>query len=382
MGRKALIAMSGGVDSSVAALLMQEAGYEPIGVTMKLYNNVDAGMCNAHTCCSLKDIEDARAVAGRLGIAHYVMNFQDGFHEKVIDKFALTYLNGATPNPCIDCNKYMKFGTLTERAREFGCEKAVTGHYVRIEKNEKTGEYELHKALDDTKDQSYVLYFLNQEQLSYLEFPLGKLKKTQAREIAEKHGLINARKHDSQDICFVPDGNYARVIDEYLKEHQDKYEGILNKKSINGYFKDKYGKILGQHNGFYHYTIGQRRGLGISATEPLYVISINARENVVILGNNDDLMKCDVYAYGFTFVSKKETEMISKWKNTEIQCAAKIRYRAKESAGILKIIGKAEDGTFNVMMHFDTPVRAVTAGQSLVAYDNTRVIGGGIIKDS
>ena len=203
--------MSGGVDSSVAALLMREHGYEPVGVTMMLHENDAGSVYGTHTCCTVDDIEDARVVASHLGIPFHVVNFIDGFKEKIIDKFIKTYLEGATPNPCIDCNRYMKFGKLFEMADEEGCEKVVTGHYATVEND--NGRYKLRRGVDRTKDQTYVLYFLSQEQLARLEFPLGKYEKTMVREIAMEHGLLVASKHDSQDICFVPDGDYAGFIE-------------------------------------------------------------------------------------------------------------------------------------------------------------------------
>ena len=246
---KALIAMSGGVDSSVAAYIMKEEGFDCIGCTMKLYDNADAGVSRDKTCCSLDDVEDARSVAARLGMPYYVFNFSDDFREKIICKFIDSYERGRTPNPCIDCNRYMKFAKLCERARILGCDFIVTGHYARIYKE---GEkYVLKKALDETKDQSYVLYNLTQDILAHTRFPLGEMKKSETREIAEKCGFINAKKPDSQDICFVPDGDYARVI-----------ELNTGKKYPPGDFVDKNGNVLGRHKGIIHYTIGQRKGLG------------------------------------------------------------------------------------------------------------------------
>ena len=246
---KALIAMSGGVDSSVAAYIMKEEGFDCIGCTMKLYDNADAGVSRDKTCCSLDDVEDARSVAARLDMPYYVFNFSDDFREKIICKFIDSYERGRTPNPCIDCNRYMKFAKLCERARILGCDFIVTGHYARIYKE---GEkYVLKKALDETKDQSYVLYNLTQDILAHTRFPLGEMKKSETREIAEKCGFINAKKPDSQDICFVPDGDYARVI-----------ELNTGKKYPPGDFVDKNGNVLGRHKGIIHYTIGQRKGLG------------------------------------------------------------------------------------------------------------------------
>ena len=353
-----LVAMSGGVDSSVAALMVIKQGYSPVGITMKLYDNEQAGMKETKTCCSVRDVDDARAVAVRLGFPYYVVNFKEGFKEKVIDKFVSTYLDGATPNPCIDCNRYMKFGALKERAEEYGCEKIVTGHYARVEFREELGEYCLLKSVDASKDQTYVLYFLNQQQLAYLYLPLGDMTKDRARELAAEAGLINADKQDSQDICFVPDGNYARVIEEVLDRHIGE-----------GNFVDKEGKVLGKNKGYYHYTIGQRKGLGISATEPLYVTEIIPETNTVVLGSNDELFTNEVTAADWNFINSCDAS------KSEMRVTAKIRYRAKEASGILI----REEGTDRVKVHFDEPVRAVTRGQSLVAYDGERVVGGGII---
>ena len=209
---QAMIAMSGGVDSSVAAYLMQQAGYDCMGVTMKLYENEDAGVPRGHTCCTLDDVEDARRVAYALGMPYYVFNYKDAFREQVMARFAAAYQHGATPNPCLDCNRYLKFGLLETRARALGCDVLATGHYARVEQLP-DGRYTLKKAVDATKDQSYVLAWLTQEQLAHTRFPLGGLHKTEAREIAEAHGFCNAHKHDSQDICFVPDGDYAAVVE-------------------------------------------------------------------------------------------------------------------------------------------------------------------------
>ena len=257
---KALIAMSGGVDSSVAAFFIKEKGFECMGVTMKLYDNEDIGISREKTCCSLDDIEDARSVARRLGMPYYVFNFKDEFEEKVIDKFIQTYEQGGTPNPCIDCNRYLKFEKLMQRMAELKYDYVVTGHYADVE--EKGGRYYLKKGKDLSKDQSYVLYSLTQEQLAHTLFPLGQYSKDEIREIAEREGFINARKHDSQDICFVPDGDYAKFIEQH--------KGV---KYQSGNFIDINGKVLGKHSGIIRYTIGQRKGLGLAAGHPVYVIS-------------------------------------------------------------------------------------------------------------
>ncbi|MGM9645781.1 MAG: tRNA 2-thiouridine(34) synthase MnmA [Eubacteriales bacterium] len=353
MSKKALIAMSGGVDSSVAAKLVTDMGIECIGCTMKLYNNEDIGKAG-RTCCSLNDTEDARSVAKRLGMPYYVFNFTDDFKEKVIDRFINSYENGMTPNPCIDCNRYMKFDKLYERAKVLGCDYIVTGHYARIEKN--GDKYLLKKALDESKDQSYVLYNLTQEQLAHTLFPLGEMKKTETRKIADESGFINADKPDSQDICFVPDGNYAEVIEKYT-----------GKKSNPGPFKDQNGNTVGTHKGIIHYTIGQRKGLGLSMPHSVYVTSVSVKDNTVTVGDEKDLYKsvCRV----------KDFHMISGDIPTEpFRCSVKTRYRqAEKPATVIPV----DDDT--VEIRFDDPQRAITPGQSAVLYDGDTVLGGGII---
>ena len=352
---KALIAMSGGVDSSVAAFLMKERGFDCVGCTMKLYENEDIGIPEGRTCCSLDDVEDARSVAFRLGIPYYVFNFTGDFNKNVIDNFIKCYERGVTPNPCIDCNRYMKFDRLYERAKVLGCDYIVTGHYARVE--EENGKFFLKKALDPDKDQSYVLYFLNQEQLAHTMFPLGSLTKDKTRETAEKNGFVNFNKPDSQDICFVPDGDYAKVIEERTGKVYPK-----------GSFVGRDGRIYGEHKGIINYTIGQRKGLGISAPEPLYVLSINPENNTVVLGSNDDLFTDELYADNFSWISgEAPTE--------EFRCSAKIRYRQKEQPATVTPLENNR-----VKIKFDAPLRAVTPGQSAVLYDGDTVLGGGIIE--
>lgn len=351
---KILIAMSGGVDSSVAALLLSEAGCECVGATMRLFHNEDAGVSREKSCCSLEDVEDARSVAYQLGMPFYVFNFTDGFGEQVMDRFVDAYERGATPNPCIDCNRYMKFAKLVERAELLGCDAVATGHYARIE--QENGRWLLKKAVDDSKDQSYVLYFLNQHQLAHLRFPLGMLHKTEAREIAEKHGLVNARKRDSQDICFVPDGDYASFIEQYTGQSSEP-----------GDFVNKEGKVLGKHKGQIHYTIGQRRGLGISAPESLYVCGKSLDSNEVILGGKQDLMSNYCYINDINLIP---------WDHLDapIKCKVKTRYRQPEQPATVEQIG--ED---LIKITFDEPQRAVTPGQAAVLYDDDMVLGGGTI---
>ncbi|MBO7355707.1 MAG: tRNA 2-thiouridine(34) synthase MnmA [Lachnospiraceae bacterium] len=380
---RCLVAMSGGVDSSVAVYLMKEKGYSPIGVTMMLHDQDLSCTVGTHLCCTPDDIEDARVVCSAMGIPFYVVNFMDGFREKIIDNFVETYLRGETPNPCIDCNRYMKFGRLFEMADEKDCAKVVTGHYARIEKDESGGTYRLKRAIDRTKDQTYVLYFLSQSQLSRLEFPLGEYEKTVARDIAEKQGIIVARKHDSQDICFVPDGDYAGFME---REASDRVREALSVSGTekdddidgNGMFVDMDGKIIGPHKGYFHYTIGQRRGLGIPAAERLYVVDIIPEKNQVVLGSNDDLFTRKVEAVDFNLISMPDENAIIEENDASdgvtMRVTGKVRYRAKDTPGELTL---RPDGT--ATMIFDDPVRAVTPGQSLVIYDGEYCLGGGTI---
>lgn len=345
--------MSGGVDSSVAAYLMQHRGYDIIGVTMKLYDNEDIYETCEKTCCSLSDVEDARNVAHTLGFPYYVFNFKADFKTQVIDRFIHAYENCETPNPCIDCNRYLKFHELYHRAVELGCDYVVTGHYADIE--EKDGRFLLKRAADPRKDQSYVLYSLTQEQLAHTIFPLGTLEKTQTREIAVKHGLLNAHKHDSQDICFVPDGDYASFIEKTTK-----------KVYPSGDFVDTNGTVLGKHKGIIHYTIGQRKGLGLSLPAPLYVKEKNLEKNQVILCTNEELFETEMDVTDINWITADGFD-------EPFPAKVKIRYSHK-----------AADATIfpsknSAHIVFDEPQRAITAGQAAVFYDGDYVIGGGRI---
>lgn len=354
--KKAMIAMSGGVDSSVAAYLITQQGYEAIGVTMKLYNNEDIGIKKEKTCCSLDDVEDARSVANRLGIPYYVFNYTDNFKLQVIERFVDAYRNGRTPNPCIDCNRYIKFDQLMHRAKELQFDYVVTGHYAINEYDEEKGRWILRKAADDTKDQSYVLYSLTQDQLSRILFPLGRMTKHEAREIAEAQGFVNADKHDSQDICFVPDGDYAHFIENWC--------GF---RFTEGEFVDRDGNFIAKHKGIINYTIGQRKGLGIAAKAPYYVVSKDLDKNRVVLGSNDDLFSNHLEATDLNFISiEKLTE--------PMRVKAKVRYRQKETDAVITPL---ENG--NVSVDFETPQRAIAPGQAVVFYDGDIVVGGGTI---
>lgn len=356
MNHKALIAMSGGVDSSVAAYLMRKQGYECIGATMKLYHNEDICIPKDHSCCSLDDVEDARAVAASMDIPYYVFNFSECFKEEVMDKFVHCYECGITPNPCIDCNRYLKFEYLYNRAKELGYDYVVTGHYAQIKYDASIGRYLLSKSVDASKDQSYVLYSLTQEQLAHTQFPLGCMPKSKTREIAEQQGFINAKKHDSQDICFVQNGNYAEFIEDYTK-----------KTYPEGNFVDIHGNILGRHKGIIRYTIGQRKGLGLSLKEPMYVMEINTTDNTVVLGRDADLFTDTLIANDINLISVPRID-------GEMRVKAKVRYRHTEQPATVTQIG---DDTIKVV--FDEPQRAITKGQAVVLYDGDIVVGGGTI---
>lgn len=351
--KRAMIAMSGGVDSSVAAFLCKEAGYDCMGMTMRLYNNEDVGI-DSKTCCSLDDVEDARSVAFRLGIPFQVFNFTDAFRSCVIHRFVVAYERGETPNPCIDCNKYLKFGQIFQRMDELGYEYVVTGHYARIA--EEHGRFLLKKGLDESKDQSYVLYGLTQAQLARTLFPLGGMTKDAARCIAEEQGFLNARKRDSQDICFVPDGDYPGFIERYT-----------GKTYPAGNFEDTEGNVLGTHKGIVRYTIGQRKGLGLALPCPMYVKEKDMARNTIILSTDEELFSRSLNACDFNWSAFD-------CPSDSIRCEAKIRYKHAQQPATVTPTGP---GTAHI--EFDTPQRAICKGQSVVLYDGDTVLGGGTI---
>lgn len=354
--KKALIAMSGGVDSSVAAYLAKQLGYDCTGITLKLFDNDDIGEKREKSCCSLDDIDDARSVCRKIGIPYYVYNFKDSFSENVISRFIRAYETGATPNPCIDCNRYIKFEKLMRRADELGFDNVVTGHYSIVEFDEKSGRYLLKKSVDLSKDQSYVLYSLTQNQLSKILLPLGKMTKEQVRELAEGLELINARKHDSQDICFVPDGDYAKFIEQYT-----------GKIYPNGDFTDENGNILGEHRGIIRYTIGQRRGLGLALPCPMYVKEKDIENNRVILCKNENLFSKELIATDINLISVENIE-------EPMRVKAKVRYNQSEQFATATQI---DENTIHVV--FDEPQRAISKGQAVVLYDGDYIVGGGTI---
>lgn len=359
MNNRALIGMSGGVDSSVAAAIMCRQGYECVGANMKLYAGDIPDGCGGRTCCSLEDAEDARSVCYKLGMRFHVFNFTGDFSKEVMDRFVHAYETGATPNPCIDCNKYMKFGKLYERARLLECDTIVSGHYARVVYDEETGRYLLKKARNLEKDQSYVLYFLTQEQLSHTRFPLGDFEsKDQIRALAEKLGFITARKKDSQDICFVPDGDYAKFITDRTGTTYPE-----------GDFVDTEGRVLGRHKGMIHYTIGQRRGLGLSLPRSMYVKYKDMDKNQVVLSTNEELFSDRLVAGGFNWSAINAPV-------SPIRVKAKTRYQAKEADATAAVL---PDG--RVEVRFDQPQRALTKGQAVVLYDGDTVVGGGVIQE-
>lgn len=356
--KKVMVAMSGGVDSSAALVVLKDK-YELIGVTLKLHDG-EYEQNGQKACCSLSDIEDAKIVASRFDVMHYVYNFKDIFNEKVIKNFIDSYERCLTPNPCIDCNRYIKFEGLLERAVALGCDYIATGHYARIEFDEEKGRWLLKKANseegENDKDQSYVLYNLTQDQLSHVLFPLGSMKKSEVRRIAEENGLINASKPDSQDICFVPDGNYASFI-----------EKSTGRKSPAGDVVNSEGKVVGRHDGLINYTIGQRKGLGIAFGKPTYVIGKNSSDNTLVVGSEQELLKKSLIADDLNWISIAEL-------TEPIICKAKTRYRMQEQPCV---VYPEPDG--RVYVEFNEPQRAITPGQRVVFYDGDIVIGGGVI---
>lgn len=356
--KKVMLGMSGGVDSSVAAAVLLEQGYEVIGVTMQIWQEMDEDRKMVEGgCCSLSAVDDARRVANKLNIPYYVLNFRDIFKEKVIDYFIDEYKQGRTPNPCIACNRHVKFEAMLDKAKSMGIDYIATGHYAKIEYDEALGRYLLKKSVTAAKDQTYALYTLTQDQLSRTLMPIGSYYKDRVREMAKEIGLTVANKPDSQEICFVDDNDYGR----YISENTDT-------KIIPGYFVDTKGNIIGKHKGIVHYTIGQRKGLGLSMGKPVFVVDIDVEKNKVIIGDNEDVFKDTLTARDMNWISINNL-------TSEMSVTAKIRYSAKEAEATVTPIG--ED---RVMVKFKTPVRAITPGQAVVFYDGDVVVGGGTIE--
>lgn len=359
---RALIAMSGGVDSSASAYLTRAAGYDCVGVTMRLFDyDMACEVRPDKACCTDEDVRDAILVCLKMDIPHHMVDFKAAFKDTVIDPFIADYENGRTPNPCINCNRYLKFEELFRQADDFGCDIIVTGHYARVVYNEDTGRWNLKKASFLEKDQSYVLYNLTQEQLKRIRFPLGDMTKTDARAVAEEAGFKNAQKHESQDICFVPTGKYVDFIHK-----------TTEKTYPEGDFVDvRTGEVLGTHKGIIRYTVGQRKGLGLSLKQPMYVTKVDPEENKVYLGLNEDLFTTTLEAEDMNWIS---VPGFTSLEDEPLRVTAKVRYKQPDSPATVYPLPEGR-----VKVVFDEPQRAITKGQAVVLYSGEDVVGGGTI---
>jgi len=359
--------MSGGVDSSAVAGLLKRQGKRLVGMTMQLWNQRRLPELQVEgatgRCCSLDDVYDARAVAGILGIPYYVVNFEDRFEREVVLPFVEEYLAGRTPIPCTLCNNHVKFDQFLEMAAGVGAELVATGHYARIDCNDGTGRWEMRKGVDESKDQTYFLFGLKQEQLARTLFPIGGLTKPEVRRLAAEMGIPVAAKNDSQEICFVPNGDYAAFIDAYFRERG------LDRRATQGEIVDVKGEVLGEHGGVHHFTVGQRKGLGIAKGEPLYVIATEPARQRVVVGRNDDLLRAALTAKDVNWVSIAAPAA---------SVRAQVKIRNKHKAAEATLTAASDGGTVEV--RFDEPQRAVTPGQAAVFYDGDRVLGGGWIE--
>ena len=361
------VAMSGGVDSSAVAAMFVQRGIPVVGLTMQLWNQrrlpaLDRDGARGQRCCSLDDVYDAKRVAQHLGMPHYVVNYEKRFEETVVQPFVEEYLAGRTPIPCTHCNNHVKFDTLLTTSRQIGADRLATGHYARIRHNEITGRYELLRAVDDTKDQTYFLFGLTQEQMSRTDFPLGELNKTAVREIARSASLPVAEKAESQEICFVPSGNYVQFIEAYLGERGESLreeEGDLVTTS---------GEVIGRHKGVHNYTIGQRKGLGIAAGRPLYVVELDHASNRVVVGDDAELRSESCEVRDINWISFAALE-------APVRASVKIRHRHEPAAATIEPIGDT-----SARVKFDATQRAITPGQAAVFYSGDVVLGGGWIR--
>lgn len=355
--KKVMLGMSGGVDSSVAAAILLQQGYEVIGVTLQIWQDLDEEAKRSEGgCCSLSAVDDARRVANKLGIPYYVLNFKDIFNKTVIEYFKEEYFKGRTPNPCIACNRHVKWQAMLDKAVSMGIDYIATGHYAKVEQDPGSGRYILRKSVTDKKDQTYALYNLTQDQLSRTLMPVGDYSKERIREIAKELGLGVASKPDSQEICFISDNDYGK----FLSENTDK-------KIVPGKFTDTKGNVLGTHKGLVHYTVGQRKGLGIAFGKPMFVVALDVENNRVILGDNEEVFSHSLTASDLNFISIEKPV-------DGMKANAKIRYSAKEAPATIRVI----DGQ-KVRVEFDEPQRAITPGQSVVFYHGDIVVGGGTI---
>jgi tRNA-specific 2-thiouridylase len=368
---KIAVAMSGGVDSSAAAAILKEQGHELVGFTMQLWNQRRGLSVDEHgepmpsRCCSLDDVYDARRVAEELGFPFYVLNLEREFERDVVEPFVQSYLEGETPIPCVACNSRLKFASLDRTAVSVGCEKVATGHYARVTFDEESNRYRLLRGRDARKDQTYFLWELTQEQLSRSLFPLGEMSKDEARDAARRYGLGVADKRESQEICFVPDGDYAGFIERYLEA-----EGREGERPARGELVDTKGRVVGQHEGVHRYTTGQRRGIGVPRQLPLYVVRVEPETNRVVVGDAEDLLSAEFTAAGVNWVAFDEPQ-------EPVRADVRVRYRHQESPAIITPLGHGR-----VRVRFDEPQRAVTPGQATVFYRGDEVVGGGwIVKD-
>jgi len=389
MHEKIVVAMSGGVDSSTTAALLQEQGHEVVGLSMQLWdytrlvNDQPADSKKSGTCCSLDDIYDARRVASFLKMPFYVVNFEKAFEKEVVQPFVQSYLSGETPIPCVRCNTFMKFDHLLSRAFQIGAGKLATGHYARVRRNDTTGRYELLRGADESKDQSYFLFEMTQDQLSRVLFPLGEFSKSEVRKMAEDYRLPVFEKPDSQEICFIPNKNYSQFVENYLEDESAQSGDLGSAVEVSspsnarqsaatqkGDIVLKDGTRLGQHDGIHQFTVGQRKGLGVAIGEPLYVLHTDATLHRVIVGRSDDLMRKSLVAHQLNWISIEKL-------NVPLQVKAQIRSRHEAADATIYPL---DSGT--VRVNFDSAQRAITPGQAVVFYQSNIVVGGGWIRSS